>query len=222
MFWLIALGVLIALAVMPIGVRACYYDGAPRAWVYFGPIKISLYPIQNFEKIKTKLKIDPAKKSGSEKKKEENKEKEKKEKKEVKEVKKIEKDSIEGFLAILKTILDFVTEFRTKLWVRRLHLKLILASQNPCSLAMNYGRAWAILGNLMPVLERYFRIKKRNLEVECDFTATETVVQADVDLMIPVFRIASLLVRYSLRGLKQILKLDIIRKGGATNEPKSP
>ena len=205
MVWMIALGVLIALAVLPIGVRACYNEGGPRVWLYIGPVKISLYPKQKREKKKTSIKKKPGKKTGEK----------KKEKKEVK------KDSIEGFLAILKTVLDFVTEFRTKLWVRRLDLKMILASQDPCALAMNYGRGWAVIGNLMPVLERYFRIKKRNIEVECDFTATETVVRADADLLIPLFRVTALLVRYGLRGLKQFLKLDKIRKGGATNEPKS-
>lgn len=60
---------------------------------------------------------------------------------------------------MVKVALNFLGDFRRKLRVNRLELKLILAGGDPCDLAVNYGRAWTAVGNLMPQLERLFVIK---------------------------------------------------------------
>ena len=123
--------------------------------------------------------------------------------------------SLLDFLPLVKTALDLLNEFRRKLRVDDLYLRLILASDDPCDLAVNYGRAWAALGNLMPQLEKLFVIKKRNVEVECDFTAAETLVIARLDLTITLGRILSIAVRYGVRGLMTFLKIKKQREGGA-------
>ena len=105
--------------------------------------------------------------------------------------------------------------------MNRLELKLILAGGDPCDLAVNYGRAWAAVGNLMPQLERLFVIKKRDVEVECDFTASETLVIARLDLTITLGRLLGLAIVYGIRALREFLKLQKKRKGGATHEPDS-
>ena len=102
-----------------------------------------------------------------------------------------------------------------------LELKLIMASGDPCDLAVNYGRAWAALGNLLPRLERVFVIKKRNIEVECDFTADQTRVIARLDLTITLGRILGLVFALIGRAIVELIKILIKRKGGAVNEPKS-
>ena len=81
-------------------------------------------------------------------------------------------------------------------------MKLILANDDPCDLAVNYGRAWAALGSLMPQLERLFVIKKRNLEVECDFTSEEMVMFARADITITLARILHLLSKHGIKVLK--------------------
>ena len=123
--------------------------------------------------------------------------------------------SILDFLPLVQVALDFLGEFRRKLRVNRLELKLILAADDPCDLAVNYGRAWAAVGNLFPLLERAFVIKKRDVEVECDFTSEETLVIARLDLTITLGRLLSLAVRYGIRALREFLKIKNIRKGGA-------
>ena len=99
---------------------------------------------------------------------------------------------ITDFLPLVKVVLKFLDGFRRKLRVNVLELKLIMAADDPCDLATNYGRAWAAVGNLMPQLERVFVIKKRNIEVECDFTADKTRVLARLDLTITLGRILGL------------------------------
>ena len=49
----------------------------------------------------------------------------------------------------------------------------MLGGGDPCDLAINYGKAWAALGNLWSRLEQFFVIKKRDVEIQCDFEASQ-------------------------------------------------
>ena len=81
---------------------------------------------------------------------------------------------------------------------------------------MNYGRAWAAVGNLMPRLERLFVIKKRNIEVQCDFETTQTLAVARLDLTITLGRLLATVVVYGVKALVEFLKIKNKRKGGAS------
>jgi len=96
-----------------------------------------------------------------------------------------------------------------------LELKVVMAGDDPCDLAVNYGRSWAALGNLLPRLERVLAIKRRDINIECDFTANSTLVTAGMDITITLGRLLSLLVVYGIRGLKTFLAIKKKRKGGA-------
>ena len=128
---------------------------------------------------------------------------------------------VTDFLPLVKVLLKFLDGFRRKLRVNVLELKLIMAADDPCDLAVNYGRAWAAVGNLMPSLERVFVIQKRNIEVECDFTADKTRVLARLDLTITLGRILGLVFALIGRAGIELIKIVMKRKGGAVNEPKS-
>jgi len=67
----------------------------------------------------------------------------------------------------------------------------------------------------MPRLESWFVIKKRDIEVECDFTAPETLVYAYLDLTITLGRLLSLVVVYGVRAVIEYLNIKKKRKGGA-------
>ena len=90
-----------------------------------------------------------------------------------------------------------------------------MAADDPCDLAVNYGRAWTALGNLLPMLDNLLVIKKRDLEIECDFIADETLVIAGADITITVGKTLGLLGRYGFRAVKEFIKLKNKRKGGA-------
>ena len=119
------------------------------------------------------------------------------------------------FLPFVKLVLDFLGDFRRKLRLDELYLRLILASEDPCDLAVNYGRTWTAVGNLIPALERWFVMKKRDVEVECDFTASETTVIARVDITITLGRLLALVTVYGIRAVKEYLIIRKKRKGGA-------
>ena len=72
---------------------------------------------------------------------------------------------VTDFLPLVKVALDFLGDFRRKLRIKHLELQLCMAGDDPCDLALNYGKAWAAVGNLIPQLERFFVIKKRDFSV---------------------------------------------------------
>lgn len=123
--------------------------------------------------------------------------------------------SLKDFLPLVQVGLGFLNAFRKKLRVDQLELKLIMAGDDPCDLAVNYGRAWAVIDNLLPELERFLVIRKRDLEVECDFCADQTTVIARMDLTITIGRMAGMIIKYGFLALREFLILKKKRKGGA-------
>lgn len=218
MGWWIALGVIFLLGILPLGVSARYSGEGPLLRVVIGPVRLTLFPRKKKEK-----KPKPVKKPAEQPKKQEEPlpKPPQPPKQEPAADKKEKGGSLLDFLPLVKVALNFLGDFRRKLRVNRLELKLILAGGDPCDLAVNYGRAWAAVGNLMPQLERLFVIKKRDVEVECDFTASETLVIARLDLTITLGRLLGLAIVYGIRALREFLKLQKKRKGGATHEPDS-
>lgn len=205
MGWLIALAIIVLLGILPLGVSAKYDSGGPLVRLIAGPFRIVVFPSKKKEKSAKKQK--PAKEKPSTPAK-------------PKQTSKKEKSggSFADFFPLVDAVLDFLGElFCRKLRVNVLKMKLILAGDDPCDLAVNYGRAWAALGNLVPQLERFFVIKKRDMQVECDFTGDKTLIEAQLDLTITVGRLLSLGVRYGIRVLREFLKIVKIRKGGAVS-----
>lgn len=221
MGWLIALGIITLLAVLPLGVSVKYDEDGVLLKLIIGPVKITLFP-------RPKKDQKPKKKEKTQEKKEKQKTEPAQQpapeatpqtpdkKPEAKQEKKKSGGSVTDFLPLVKTALDMLGAFRRRLRLNVLDLKLIMAADDPCDLAVNYGRAWTAVGNFLPRLEKVFVIKKRNIEVECDFMAAETKIIARLDLTITLGRILATVVVYGVRALIQFLKINKKRKGGAS------
>ncbi len=200
MGWLIALGILVLLAVLPLGVDIVYNAAGLVLKVVAGPVKVQLLPAQKPksekekkpkpEKMKKKSQAVPAK---TEKTKEKG-------------------GNLQDFLPLVKIALDLLDGLRRKLRFHYLELKLIMAGDDPCDLAVNYGRAWAALGNLWPQLERCFVIKKRNVEVQCDFEAGQTVIIAHGRVTITLGRLLGLVVYHGIRAVIAYFKIQNSKK----------
>ena len=207
MGWLIFLAIVILLAILPLGASVLYDEDGPRVRVVAGPVKIQVFPM------KKKAKKDKPKK-----------EKPKKEPKKPaqaagEEKKPFPKPKTGGswtdFLPLVQVALDLLNDLRRKLRVNELKLHLTMAGDDPCDLAINYGRMNASLAALIAQLERVLVIKKRDVHIDCDFAASETVILARLDLTITLGRILSIAVRYGVRGLTTFLKIKKQREGGA-------
>ncbi len=198
MGWLIAAAVITLLAIAPLGVWVRYDLDGLLLKLIAGPVKLTLIPGKKKEKPQEEEK-KPAKtqvtKSAAPKEK--------------------KGGSITDFLPLVQLALDLLGDFRRKLRVRRLELLLVMAGDDPCDLAVNYGRAWAAVGNLMPQLERLFVIKKKDVQVACDFTADKTTVFARVDITITLGRLLALVTVYGIKALREWININNLRKGGA-------
>jgi len=212
MGWIITFGILILLAVLPLGARIRYDAGGLLVRLVLGPVKLTVYPRPKKEK---KEKKEPEKKQEAAQKQEENLPKPPQPPKEEKQKEKKQGGSLTDFLPLVKVALDFLGDFRRKLRLDDLYLRLILASGDPCDLAVNYGKTWAAVGNLLPVLEQCFVIRKKDVEVECDFTASQTTVIARLEITITLGRLLALLAVYGFRGIKEFITIRNKRKGGA-------
>lgn len=205
----IAGAILLALAVLPLGVRIRYNDAGFVLKVIAGPLKITVIPGRKKpkkQKVKPKKQkaVQTAESAGSE----ERPPQPPKAQPEQKE----RGGSLTRFLPLVKLGLKFLGDFRRKLRLDNLYLRLILAGDDPCDLAVNYGRIWAAVGNLMPQLERLFVIRKRDIQVECDFASAETTVVVHLDISITLGRLLALVIFYGVRILFELLSMK--RKGG--------
>jgi hypothetical protein len=220
MGWLIAFGILFLLAILPLGASVKYNADGPLIRIIGGPIRLTVFPRKKKDKKENKPKKEKKKKKNKEEDAPSEEEKSKKKTVAGEEAPEEEKKggSVLDFLPLVRVGINFLGDFRRKLRVNRLDLKLIMAGDDPCDLATNYGRIWEAIGNLFPLLERAFVIKKRDIEVECDFEASETVISARLDITITLGRIISLAVRYAVRALIEFIKIKNKRKGGASNE----
>lgn len=203
MGWLIFLGVLVLLGCLPLGVRLNFDEGGFRAAVLIGKIPVPLYPVprwlQNMTSKHQKKELSPEPKPTGAK----------------PQSREQPGGGIRRFLPFARLGLDLLGDFRRKLRVNFLRLRLTLAGEDPCDLAVNYGRAWAALGNLMPRLERALVIRKRDVEIQCDFQAEETTVVFAMDLTMTLGRLLGLALGYGLRALKLFLTM---KKAVQTNE----
>lgn len=119
------------------------------------------------------------------------------------------------FLPLLRPVADFLGELWYKFRVKRLEMFLTMAGEDPCDLAINYGKAWATVGNIIPILERFAVIKRRDIQVYCDFTVAKTTIYFRADITITLCRLIGLLGRYGWRTCKEYFKIMDKRKGGA-------
>ena len=183
---LVLLAVLVFAIFLPVGVRVRYQQGVLKLWYTLGPFRLLWYPENPEEKKEkgSKLNIrtilnEPIKANRK-------------------------YDNVLGdFWAELKTTLGLFWHLRPKLRIKRFVLNLTLGGKDPSSAALQYGAAWAGIGSLFPLLEEAFILKKRKLNVDCDFSSSTTTLEVKLDLTIGLGRLILCLVRYSMLSLEK-------------------
>ena len=212
MGWGIFFACLVMLALLPLGIRGSYDRNGFTVRVIAGPVKITVFPMR-----KRKKKPDGQKASAKSKKKKTSKASSAQTSKEdTPEKDKTETTpggSLEQFLPWIRLGLGFLGDFRRKIRLDNLYLHVVLAGDDPCDLAVNYGRAWAAVGDLLPKLEQVFVIRKRDIQVGCDFAAEKITVTARGDMTMTLGRALCLGTIYGIRALKIFLTMK--REGGA-------
>lgn len=199
MKWLIIIGIVLLIVLFPVGIRGSYGQKGTYLWIIIGPFRFRLYPGKKRRKAQKtgqqrNRKDDFASHEG---------------------VQKNNSGSAADFIPLLQLIFDLLKDFRKKLRVNHLYLNVTLAGGDPGELAINYGRAWASLGNLMPILERFFTIKKRDLQIQCSFESDTTVVEASIDLTMRIGALIMMVCTHGVRILRKYFHIVNNAKDGA-------
>lgn len=191
MWWIIPaalVAVLVLLAFLPVGLRVIYDQNGLTAKLLIGfiPYKLNLTEINEMSlqrrlKRKKRIEEDPnyqpriIKPNGT----------------------------LREFFPLLDLYLQLLFNEKYKLRVKLLELKLTMAGDDPFDLAMNYGRAQTIINGLLPQLERFLTIKKRKIDIGCDFLAEETMIYARADLLIPLSMLIAALYDFIAAEMKK-------------------
>lgn len=210
--WLIFLGILALIAILPVGASVRYDESGPEAKLIVGPLRILLFPRSKKELGKKKEK--PSKEKREPKQKVPDGPPEGAPTKDLGKSREKKGGSITDFLPLLDVAMDMMGSLRRKLRVNYLQLRLTMAADDPADLAVNYGRAQAAGAALLAQLNRLFVIKKQDVQIQCDFASDETRILARLDLTITVGRTISLAVVYGIRALTTFLKIKKQREEG--------
>lgn len=203
MGWLITISVFVLIGCLPMHVIAAYDWEGPVVKLGLGFLRFSIVPPKNRSHKKKKKPVKEKKKQAVQAVQEKKAESPK------------SKMSLHDLLPFIHLGLDFLGNLKRKLIVKNLRVHCVLAGGDPADLAIHYGRAWIALGNLMPRLEQFLHIRKRNLCVECDFTDTKTKVDAYLDISLTIGRALGLILGYAFRAASLYLRMIKLRKGGA-------
>ncbi len=200
MGWLIALGVLIAIGFVPQGAFLRYDQDGLKIKLVAGVLRFTIYPLpeRKTKKPKKEKKKQPPKQQAAPKPQQEEK----------------KGGRLQDFYPFLQLGLRFMKELRRKLCINHLVLRLTLAGDDPCDLAVAYGRTWAALGSLIPVLERFFNIRKRTVDVQCDFSGEDILLETQAELTLRIYQLVQMTAVYGYLVIKEFLQMKKKRKGG--------
>ena len=202
MGWWITLGVLILLAFFPLGISLRYRQEKLTLQLRLAGIRIPL----NLDRLlsgKEEKKTQPEKNQSAA-----------EAAPQTPKPKRDLKKTYERLKPWISLGLDFLGDLRRKLRIDHLDLNLVLGCEDPCDLAILYGSTCAAMGNIIAYLERILNIRKRDIQVQCDFEDTKTRAEARLELSITLGRALVLLVGYGIRALREMRSMNN-RKGGA-------
>lgn len=207
---LIVLGVLFLIGCIPVGVRFAY-DGKVSLRLIIAFFKLQLVP-------KKQKKLTPKQAAKAEKKKAKKAAKKEaaKKKKQAESLiakppappkpKKPLRDTVEGLLPWAKLGVSFVGEFvHRKLTVKVFRLRARLAGGDPAKVAESVGRAWEIIGITNPILDRAFRVKRRDIVVYPDFLASKTDLMAELEIRLRVGGVILIALKYGFKAIRVLL-----------------
>lgn len=200
---MIALAVLLLLLLillLPVGVWGVYSEEDVRLVLKLGVISVPIYPRKQKEKPTVdKEKADDHNSGPTEKKR---------------------GGDIGFFKELLGIGLRALGCVKRKLCIRTLSLQLTVGGrgEDPAKAAVLYGRAWAAIGALIPVLENTFRIKQREIGANIDFCSEDTVVYGEADIRLRLGDVLWLLIYHGIAALRLILKQKGRKKHGTSHQ----
>ncbi len=204
MIVLLVLAVLVLIGCIPVGVDAGF-DGEVRLAVKIGLIRVRILPSKPKKPKRQKKAQSAAKKPAQ------------------KPAAAPKKPLFSGDPKELRSLLQLgvrtLGDLRRKLRVELLILRLYFGGgDDPAKNAVAYGRAWAVIGGITPLLDKLFVIQKRQIEPQFDPQAGKMRAEGRMILTITIGRALALGIRAGLGFLKIVTEK---KKGDAEHEPPS-
>ncbi|MCL2201607.1 MAG: DUF2953 domain-containing protein [Oscillospiraceae bacterium] len=203
----IVIAALLIIALLRFGVRVEYSSEGILGEIRIGPFSIKVYPMEK----------DPDK--------EEKKALKKAEKKAKKDAAAKDKPpkkmglGLRDFMDMIAPVLKMLGRVRRRLLIKELTLHMTVAGDDASKIAMTYGAANAAIGELTPLLENNFRIKKRDIAFHPDFISEEQTIYANVIFSMAVWE--SLYIVFALFPIIKILfRRRPVKKGENKDENK--
>lgn len=110
--------------------------------------------------------------------------------------------SVGRLLDLLPVVKEAVGELKRRIRIDDLALSVIWGGNDPASVAMGYGGAYAIIGMIYPVLENNFKIKHSDFQVEADYGRAEPEVSIDATFTMTAGQLIHYVLVYGIKFIK--------------------
>jgi len=175
---MIALAVVVAalvlLALSRFGAAVEYSEAGLTVTARAGPLSIQVFP--------RKEKLEKARKRAAKKAK-----KPRKAKREKKKPEKKGPGGLKSFIEIFSAVKPSLNRLRRRLLIKRLTIHYVAADADPSKTALKFGGANAVFGIAAAVLEKNFRIRRRDLRASADFNAPESRIYVNAVISLAVW-----------------------------------
>ena len=192
----------LSVAFCHVGIKVIYDADGLRVALFAGWIKFRLYPEFDGKKL---VSLVPKKEKITDTK-----------KKDQQGAKPTPGGAYETFISYVRFVAEILSDFKKKLVIKELELKLTLASEDPFNLALGYGAAWTAASNLTALMERAFTVKKQNVAVNHDFLGNQLRLLARLHISIPLRHLGLLGIKHLIRYFTKVKKISTTKKDGAT------
>lgn len=187
---LITVAVLFVIGITKIGVRVIYQDTL-TLYLIAGPVRISLLGDKDKNPKKEKKKKEKAEKPSKTEIKKQRSDAEEKTAADSKTGKKKKKKNpwVNALLSCWRELLELVGRVLRMPVVDELDLRVTFGGKDPADSALNYGRACAAVGALLPILHNSTRIQSQNVDVVYDEQSDELKFYIRAALVVRIYQI---------------------------------
>lgn len=131
-------------------------------------------------------------------------------------------EKVGGLWSLFRDAVPLVTgaagKLLRKLRIDELTLRLTWAADDPADAALGFGAGQAALGTVLPLLDRAFNIRKRDIGVAVDFAREEPVIYARALLSFSIGQLVGFGVVYGCKALALFLRHRPKRKKQARKQ----
>ena len=128
-----------------------------------------------------------------------------------------EKGKLNDLLAHIKLFARTLGKLISTIRIRDLKIDATIASEDPFQTAMLFGTSSATVGVLLPLLEHYFRIDKRTINVNADFVQTESSVNLFAKCSVTMVQVLAIVIVFAYNFLKERKLKEVKNRKDDTN-----